>query len=137
MHYDALNNLIRITDAEGNVRNFGYDLAGRRIMAEDLHAPADTEFGVWEYGYDGNGNKVSQTDGNGVISTWTYDGLNRPLIWTADGGPMATWEYDTCPNGKERLCSDRDRANRYNHLAYDYYRYPSSRTVSYGSGDIL
>ncbi|MBI5621321.1 VCBS repeat-containing protein, partial [Candidatus Falkowbacteria bacterium] len=50
--YNGLNKLTKITDANGNVRNFGYDELGRRVMAEDTHDRNDATFGIWRYTYD-------------------------------------------------------------------------------------
>ena len=55
--YDPLGQLITLTDAQGNLRNFTYNSLGLKIGQEDLHTPSETSFGVWRYTYDKN-NKV-------------------------------------------------------------------------------
>jgi len=58
--YNGLGNLINITDASGNIRNFTYDNLGRKLAAQDLHVPNDQTFGVYRYSYDDAGNIISK-----------------------------------------------------------------------------
>ncbi|MFA6096302.1 MAG: LamG-like jellyroll fold domain-containing protein [Candidatus Paceibacterota bacterium] len=105
--YDKLGNLLNITDALGNVRNFTYDAFGGRLSAEDLHAPADPTFGTYGYSYDANGNLISKTDPKGQVVNYVYDALNRQTSedYTGQTGMEVTYVYDTCIGGKGRLCS--------------------------------
>src|SRR5262249_9184307 len=75
--YNGLNALTKITDASGNVRNFTYDGLGRRLTAEDLHAPSDATFGTWTYTYDDAGNLTQVVDPKSQTINRTYDDLNR------------------------------------------------------------
>ena len=104
--YNGLNKLTKITDALGNVRNFGYDGLGRRTSAEDLHAIGDGTFGKWFYEYDNADNLASTTDSKSQNVRYTYDNINRVL--TEDlygvGSTEIAYGYDTCAEGKERLC---------------------------------
>ena len=104
--YDALKNLTKITDAEGNIRNFTFDGLSRRTSAEDLHDTADTTFGTWLYGYDLAGNLSSTTDPKGQNVTYTYDALNRVSTenFAGTSGTEITYAYDSCPYGTGRLC---------------------------------
>lgn len=102
--YDGLSDLIKLTDASGNVRGFSYDGLGRRTVAEDLHAPADTTFGTWSYEYDDSGNLVARVDGNGRITDYEYDELSRLVLEIADDGKIS-YRYDDCLNGVGRLCA--------------------------------
>jgi YD repeat-containing protein len=104
--YNYLGNLLKITDASGNVRNFTYDGLGRRLTAQDLHAPTDTTFGTWTYGYDDAGNLKSRLDPNGKTTSYTYDAINRVLTEAVSGqtGNRVTYTYDACPNGIGYLC---------------------------------
>ncbi len=112
-NYDGVGNLIKITDALGNIRNFTYDGLGRRLTAQDLHAPSDTTFGTWTYTYDASGNLTSQLDPKAQTVNYTYDNLNRQLTedYTGVTGTEATYAYDTCANGKGRLCSVTNSAS--------------------------
>lgn len=105
--YNGLGALTAITDAAGNVRSFTYDGLGRRLTAQDLHAPADATFGTWQYVYDNVGNLTSRTDAKSQVTLYTYDDVNRMLIEDYQGqvGTEVTYIYDTCPNGVGRLCT--------------------------------
>jgi RHS repeat-associated protein len=100
--YNAAGELTRITDAESNATIFGLDDLGRQVALED------PDSGDWSFGFDANGNLLSQVGprSNDAI-TWTYDALDRPKTQTASGGNF-TWAYDgaTTPNGKGRLFTE-------------------------------
>lgn len=105
--YNGNKNLTKITDASSNVRNFTYDGLGRRLTAQDLHAPADGTYGTWTYTYDDAGNLTQTADPKSQTINWTYDDINRVLTedYTGQAGTEQTFTYDTCTNGKPRLCS--------------------------------
>ncbi len=111
--YDSLGNLVKITDALQNIRNFTYDFSGRRLLAEDLHTPSDTAFGVYSYQYDDVGNLTGKTDPNGTRTVYTYDSLNRlgkieaasSPISTIPVGVRTTYTYDACDFGIGKLCA--------------------------------
>lgn len=124
-NYNPIGNLIKITDAEGNVRNFTYDGLGRRLMAEDLHAPSDTTFGWYEFTYDDGGNVLTRLTAGGQKITFSYDELNR--VTTEDllstSGIETTTSYDlgidgvNCENGIGRVCHHSNFASS---TAYTY-----------------
>lgn len=105
--YNGLRNLIKSTDALGNVRNFFYDGRGLRTAAEDLHAPADTTFGVYAFTYDAAGNIATRVNPNGSTTTYTYNALNQNLTEDDTSTPTLDigYTYNTCSNGKEKLCA--------------------------------
>ena len=105
--WDANDNLIKITDALGNVRNVAYDGLSRRTSLEDLHDPADSTFGEWTFTYDDAGNLTSREDPEEQTVTFTYDDINRVLTedYTGDTGTEVTYSYDTCTRGEGQLCS--------------------------------
>lgn len=110
--YSGLGLLTRLTDAAGNVRSFTYNGLGRRLTAQDLHAPTDTTFGLWQYTYDAAGNLVSKLDPKGQTVSYTYDDLSRQLTedFIGAAGTEVTVTYDTCANGKGRACSTTNAA---------------------------
>ncbi len=75
--YDTADNLVKITDALGNVYSFTYDSLGRRI------ALTDPDLGNWTYSYDLVGNLITQKqNGGGNLVSGDgyyreYDGLNQ------------------------------------------------------------
>lgn len=104
--YDGLDSLIKITDGEGNVRNFKYNKLGLRTEAEDLHHPSDLTFGIYEYSYDTVGNTVSVLNPNGQTISYEYDELNR-VASVATPENTTTYHYDDCDgalNSIGRLC---------------------------------
>ncbi len=81
--YDALNNLIKVTDAHGNITGMAYDSLGRKLLMDD------PDMGHWEYRYDAVDNLVSQTDARRVTISFAYDALNR-LIEKSYGIPTGS-----------------------------------------------
>jgi len=105
--YSGLNLLTKITDAQGNVRNFTYDGLGRRLTAQDLHDPEDEIFGTWTYTYDDSGNIIQVIDPKNQTIDRTYDDINRILTedYTGQAGTEVSYTYDSCIQGRTRLCS--------------------------------
>ncbi len=105
--WSSLDDLTKITDAEGNVRNIEYDGLSRRTSLEDLHDPNDTSYGVWDFAYDDAGNMTQKTDPSDNTINYTYDALNRQLTenYTGEAGTEVTYTYDTCTGGEGQLCS--------------------------------
>ena len=69
--YDTKNNLLKTTDAQGNITRIFYDSIGRKLKM------IDPDMGTWTYEYDAVGNLVKQTDAKGQELTFEYDVLNR------------------------------------------------------------
>ncbi|MBD3249179.1 hypothetical protein GF336_03980, partial [Candidatus Woesearchaeota archaeon] len=85
--YDALGNLLNITDTKNNKITYSYDTLGRKIKLEDH------DLGTWTYEYDTVGNLIKQTDNKGNILEMDYDGLDRVKTKiTAEG--TITYTYD-------------------------------------------
>jgi len=107
--YDLMGRLIKITDAQGSVRNFKYDLLGRRATSEDLHLSTDKTFGIVTSVYDGQGNILKTTNPRGGVVQYSYDALHRPTSLTATDElgvleSTTTYRYDTCTKGLGKLC---------------------------------
>ncbi|MDB4940252.1 MAG: hypothetical protein JWO40_677 [Candidatus Doudnabacteria bacterium] len=120
--YDFLGDLLKITDASGNVRNFTYDGLGRNLTAQDLHASADATYGTWAYVYDDAGNLTQKVDALSQTTNYTFDNINRVLTedYTGATGTENTYVYDTGTDGKGHLYSSTTSAvtqtNTYNPL---------------------
>ena len=116
---DALGNTVRysytaegwlstITDAEGKVTKFTYDLTGSLISedyAGELHrensynelgllTTVTTEEGVTEYQYDEGGRLLSVTEPNGDTVSYTYDGYGNRLSMSYPDGKTVKYTYD-------------------------------------------
>ncbi|MBN1873331.1 MAG: RHS repeat protein, partial [Anaerolineae bacterium] len=89
--YDAIGQIVREIDANGNANRFVYDPLGRLVKVIDALGYATT------YSYDPVGNMLTEADANGHVTTYTYDPLNRLVTET---NPLnAIWTYTYDPEG--------------------------------------
>ncbi|KFZ44718.1 hypothetical protein KD27_04180, partial [Smithella sp. D17] len=86
--YDIQDNLLKVTDAQGNASQIWYDSAGRKIRMDD------PDMGVWTYEYDLLGNLIKQVDAKNQVLEFSYDDLNRLTGKQADGQMLVTYIYD-------------------------------------------
>ncbi|MFA6273772.1 MAG: SpvB/TcaC N-terminal domain-containing protein, partial [Candidatus Paceibacterota bacterium] len=133
------NKLTKITDALGNVRNFTFDGIGRRLTAQDLHAPSDTTFGSWIYVYDNASNLTQTTNPRSQIVNYTYDDINRTLTenYTTDLGTEISYSYDTCANGIGKLCSTTMTSGANTSFTYNSNGGIASETKNIGGTNYL
>ncbi|HOU15338.1 MAG TPA: RHS repeat-associated core domain-containing protein [Anaerolineae bacterium] len=121
--YNALDLLVRVEDAEGQVTEYGYDPNGNLTHirnprgktttftfdgANRLATRTDAAGSVWTYVYDGNGNLQQVIDPHDVVTRYDYDPLNRVSALTQNyvpGGAATTdqnvitrFEYDLAGN---------------------------------------
>jgi len=130
--YDGLDNLTQVcqnfSGTCGETRTFQYDSLSRLTSA----ANPETKNLATAYSYDNNGNLVTKTDANGVItcygtlngSTCTfsnvgYDSLNRLLkkSYSDTGTSTVTYTYDSVSKG--RLSSVANGVSTTSYTAYD------------------
>ncbi|MDQ0013780.1 YD repeat-containing protein [Variovorax boronicumulans] len=71
--YDAFGRLTRSTDANGNVRQQGFDRLGRTVTT------TDALLGVRTTSYDAFDRVLTQTDAMGQVTTFTYDKTLRSV----------------------------------------------------------
>lgn len=87
-----------MTDDAGNTWSYTYDLAGRKIQADDPDA------GLTNFTYDAAGRIVTTTDARGQVITTDYDLLGRSTArWdgpSGSGTKLAEWVYDTLQAGQ-------------------------------------
>jgi RHS repeat-associated protein len=103
--YDGLQDILGLNDANGNVRSFAYDGLGREASSTDLHTPASSTYGIWNYTYDNAGNLTKRVDPKNQTVTYAYDALNRVSTESYASTTQVAYTYDTCTNGIGRLCS--------------------------------
>ncbi len=117
--YNGLSKLTKLTDAEGNIRNFTYNGIGNVLTAQDLHTPSDTTFGTWTFSYDASSNLSSRTNPNSQVVNFTYDDINRVLTenYTGATGTEVIYVYDSCSEGIGHLCEVTNPAST---VAYTY-----------------
>ncbi|MFI6637134.1 polymorphic toxin-type HINT domain-containing protein [Nonomuraea fuscirosea] len=128
--YNAAGNLIKITDANGNVRTFTSDWLGRRTAATDPDAGNST------YGYDAAGRQLWGVNGNGTKVSNVYDDLGRSLTqWSGEpqtGTKLAEWTYDSVAKGYQTSATRYVGANAYTDAitTYDNSYRPTATKVT-------
>lgn len=105
--YNALQQLTHMTNANGNIKTFTYNLLGRKLTETDWHVPGDTTVSTKVYDYDTNGNVIQQTDSKNQIVVLAYDELDRLLTedFTGDTMVNVTYAYDTGTYGIGKIAS--------------------------------
>lgn len=113
--YDALGNMVSMTDANGHTTTYGYDASGRQVTITDADGNTTT------YGYNDLGQRVSQSRrGTGTQPTlvsWSYDAAGR-LDSRSAGGATTSYTYDdngnqlSASNSTSTISTTYDRLNR-------------------------
>ena len=67
---------------------FDYDSLGRLVKLDD------PDLGVWQYGYNANGKKISEKDSRGITIFYDYDALNRIVLIDYPNDDDVIYEYD-------------------------------------------
>ncbi|MBU1037162.1 VCBS repeat-containing protein [Patescibacteria group bacterium] len=102
--YNYQNKLTRITDSQGNWREFEYDSLGRLIRQTEMAKPG-AGADEWHYEYDDASNLSLKIDPNANEIYYTYDELNRMLSedYLQQGGVETEYVYDQGDYGIGRL----------------------------------
>jgi RHS repeat-associated protein len=109
--YDAVGNLLTITDANGNVTTFGYDLLDRLIR--EVNPIGNT----WQYEYDPVGNLIRRTDANGDVTGYTYDADDLLVSIGYPDGSGVTFAYDAAHNQVQMIDGLGTTLNTYDALS--------------------
>ena len=116
--YDLLNRLTGLTDANGVATAYEYDALDRLTAVIQNHLPAqlaDHETNIrTSYSYDGVGDLLTITDGNGETTTFTYDLLSRLTEEVNPIGNVWQYQYDAVGNLIRRVDARGDITD------YDY-----------------
>ena len=86
--YDSESNLLSVTDANGHATSFTYDAFGRVTQTTFPSNYYET------YGYDAANNLTSKTDRKGQTITYVYDALNRLAQKTYPDTTSVEYVYD-------------------------------------------
>ncbi|MDN3514597.1 MAG: hypothetical protein NG747_09365 [Candidatus Brocadia sp.] len=128
--YDALNRLVKETNAAGDINRFTYDGVGNVITttspngnvtvntydALDRLIRVDDSIGLFAiYTYDAVGNRLTQTDGNNNTTTFQYDAIYRLVKVTDPLGKTTAYQYDPVGN----LLKVTDRNDNITTYTYD------------------
>jgi RHS repeat-associated protein len=90
--YDALNNLVGISQNGSRLRSWVFD------SLSEMTSSVSPETGATTYTHDNGGNLASRTDARSIKTTFSYDAGNRLLSETySDGTPPANYGYDSDP----------------------------------------
>ncbi|MEW6323821.1 MAG: RHS repeat-associated core domain-containing protein [Nitrospirota bacterium] len=106
--YDALGNLVKVTDPQGFLITMAYDSLSRKIGMSDpdmgncgdlTTAPPAAAFPwyslpCWSYAYDAGGSMTAQRDGRGQTTAFAYDALKRVVTKTLHDGNQVLYAYD-------------------------------------------
>lgn len=116
--YDALDRLIKTTNAAAGVTEFQYDAGGNLTRVKDprglitsfaidgfgqvwQQASPDSGVTIYEYNAAGQQTKVTRNDGSWL--SYQYDSAGR-MIHAGNADMRRGYAYDTCENGIGRLC---------------------------------
>lgn len=86
--YDTNGRMLSVTDSNGRVVQYGYELAGSK---RNITYP---EGSVVSYGYDNAGRLSAITNGGGRTYSFSYDLLGRRSSLGFPNGVMASYSYD-------------------------------------------
>ncbi|MBB6402702.1 YD repeat-containing protein, partial [Methanococcus maripaludis] len=124
-YYDTSNNLIEIAAGQNKAIPpksvyFTYDSLGRKI------AMNDPDMGNWTYGYDLNGNLITQSDSRCISTYLTYDSLNRVTSINYPNDDDVSYMYDLEYNG---TLSEVTKGNVSSSYTYDTRYRVTNETV--------
>jgi RHS repeat-associated protein len=100
--YDPFGNMLQVKDALGNIVSMTYDIRGHMIGMIDPDKGGSAH--PWSYVPDALGEVTSQTDGNGVQTTFQYDAEGR-VKQHQDPTVTRSFTYDTQPFGFGQLAT--------------------------------
>jgi len=128
--YDAMSNVLTMTEPDGNTMTFGYDADNRKTRqtnaAGDLTTTTYDPVGniasltapttnVTTYTYDGDDRRIQVQDGGGTVAIYTYDPVGNQLTRTDGNGLTTTTTYDTI----YRITQATDPLGQNSRYAYD------------------
>ena len=118
---------------EGISQNVSSYFIGRnhQIVYENISYTYDDEMRVVQvkesgnltasYAYDENGNKISETLANGVVSTYSYNGCNKvtKIVTKSGKSDISSYEYSYYLDGSD-ACKVRNENGTIETTSYDY-----------------
>ena len=114
--YDAVGNLLSVTDPEGNETSYQYDRLDRQVTVTDPLGNTSTEE------YDADGNVIQNVDRDGRVTDYLYDPLNRQVEedWMSGETPSHTIQsyYDAA--GELVGVAESDTQDSSNATCYKY-----------------
>ncbi len=105
--YDSRGRIIRDTNANNDITQYQYDLAGRGVQKTEAVGTADEA--VTSYTYDENGNVLTITNPLNKVVSYEYDGLNQRLKEIDGDSSFQTVAYDA--NGAVDIVTRQDNTD--------------------------
>jgi RHS repeat-associated protein len=110
--YDLLDRVSTVKDAMGRTTSYGYDALSRQISISNLAIQSTP---LLQKSYTPDGLLASVTDANSRTTSFAYDGLDRLATTTYPLGSTETLTYDADNN----VLTRKTRANQTISFAYD------------------
>jgi YD repeat-containing protein len=133
--YDAVGNLIAVTDPLGRVTRHEYDLEDRRIRT--VHPDQTTR----SYAYNAAGQLIQETDETGAITKREYDPHGNLIAITDAEGNTTRTLFETAEDSPISMAAARRPTGielpggRRNHIEYDLLGRRVALTQGYGTPD--
>ncbi|MCP3942526.1 MAG: hypothetical protein GY710_13710 [Desulfobacteraceae bacterium] len=96
--YDPADNLFKVARTNPATGSSIENIVAYNTLDQKT-SMTDRDMGHWSYGYDLNGNLISQTDARGVTINFAYDELNRQTKKIYPDASFASSTYDGAANG--------------------------------------
>ena len=147
--YNAYDEVVSYTDAEGNVTKVVYDAQGNVASTTDaldnstsytyrkdglLTEIKDASGAVTLYEYNNKGLVSKETDALGTVTTYEYDNENRPVKVVTPDGTVTEYSYNT-DGSVTRVTATK--ANGESETLNYLYALDGSLTASISNSDIL
>ncbi|MFC4333715.1 golvesin C-terminal-like domain-containing protein [Salininema proteolyticum] len=113
--YDANDQIVALTDADGAVTTTEYDAGGFRTAVTQPAYEGAERAQTTRYEYDESGNVVAETTPMGHTTRYEYDAAGRKVSMTDPLGQSELYEYDAVGN----LTSSVDKAGNVHRTRYD------------------
>ena len=91
--YSATNNRLTVAEVDGTLVTFGYDAASQLVLEQRSGAEA---YNI-SYGYDPNGNRLTQSS-SGAVTEYQYNAANEQVVITPPTGAPTTQTFDAAGN---------------------------------------
>lgn len=102
MQYNAIDQMIGVTDPRSLTTNYGYNALG------DMLSLSSPDTGATTNTHDAAGNVLTKTDAKGQLTSYSYDALNRVTQITYADSQTIVYNYDQGVNGTGRLTGITD-----------------------------